>query len=86
MICATGWSRSSTRTDPKRKVLVVSFDYIGLVAGTKTYTLEDGQIIDPVDRITPTKGRETFAALRPPEPRHHPRRRPEVIPEADAAR
>jgi outer membrane protein assembly factor BamA/outer membrane protein assembly factor BamE (lipoprotein component of BamABCDE complex) len=70
----------------ERKVLVVSFDDIGLVAGTKTYTLEDGQIVDPVDRITPTKGRETFVAPRPPGPLHHPRRRPEVIPEADAAR
>ncbi|MFQ6017399.1 MAG: outer membrane protein assembly factor BamE [Kiloniellaceae bacterium] len=42
----------------ERKVLVVSFDQADRVAGTKTYTLEDGQIVDPVDRITPTEGRE----------------------------
>ncbi len=42
----------------ERKVLVVSFDDAGYVADTKTYGLEDGKIIDPVERITPTEGRE----------------------------
>ena len=42
----------------ERTVLVVSFDTEGLVDTTRTYTLEDGQPIDPVDRITPTEGRE----------------------------
>ncbi len=42
----------------ERKVLVISFDDAGYVANTKTYGLEDGKIIDPVERITPTEGRE----------------------------
>ncbi len=42
----------------ERTVLVVSFDTAGLVETTRTYALEDGQPIDPVDRITPTEGRE----------------------------
>ncbi len=42
----------------ERTVLVVSFDAAGLVETTRTYDLADGQIIDPVDRITPTEGRE----------------------------
>lgn len=42
----------------ERKVLVVSFDDAGVVVSTQTYALEDGKIIDPVDRITPTEGRE----------------------------
>ncbi|MFQ5774349.1 MAG: outer membrane protein assembly factor BamE [Kiloniellaceae bacterium] len=42
----------------ERKVVVVSFDEGGKVADTKTYTLADGQTIDPVDRVTPTEGRE----------------------------
>ena len=42
----------------ERKVLVVSFDEAGFVEDTRTYALEDGQIIDPVDRVTPTEGRE----------------------------
>ncbi len=42
----------------ERKVLVVSFDDAGYVADTRTYGLEDGKIIDPVERITPTEGRE----------------------------
>ena len=39
-------------------MLVVSFDEAGFVEDTRTYALEDGQIIDPVDRVTPTEGRE----------------------------
>jgi outer membrane protein assembly factor BamE (lipoprotein component of BamABCDE complex) len=42
----------------ERSILVVSFDGSGRVDGTRTYTLEDGQDIDPVDRITPTEGRD----------------------------
>lgn len=42
----------------ERKVVVVSFDDKGIVSETKTYTLADGQDVDPVDRITPTEGRE----------------------------
>ena len=42
----------------ERTVLVVSFDEGGIVATTQTYALEDGQPIDPVERVTPTEGRE----------------------------
>ena len=42
----------------ERTVLVVSFDAAGLVVTTRTYDLADGRAIDPVDRITPTEGRE----------------------------
>ncbi len=42
----------------ERSVLVVSFDQNGVVDDTLLYTLEDGQIVDPVDRITPTEGKE----------------------------
>jgi outer membrane protein assembly factor BamE (lipoprotein component of BamABCDE complex) len=42
----------------ERTVLVVSFDAAGFVETTRTYALEDGQPIDPVDRVTPTEGRE----------------------------
>ena len=42
----------------ERSVLVVSFDAAGLVETTRTYDLADGQTIDPVDRVTPTEGRE----------------------------
>lgn len=42
----------------ERSVLVVSFDETGTVDDTLMYTLEDGQIIDPVSRETPTEGRE----------------------------
>ncbi|MHA1151489.1 MAG: outer membrane protein assembly factor BamE [Alphaproteobacteria bacterium] len=42
----------------ERTVLVVSFDASGFVETTRTYALADGQPIDPVDRVTPTEGRE----------------------------
>ncbi len=42
----------------ERRVLVVSFDGNGRVDSTRTYTLEDGRVIDPVSRATPTEGRE----------------------------
>ena len=42
----------------ERTVLVVSFDKSGFVETTQTYALVDGKTIDPVDRITPTEGRD----------------------------
>ena len=42
----------------ERSVLVVSFGEGGLVDDTLLYTLEDGQIVAPTDRITPTEGKE----------------------------
>ena len=42
----------------ERKIIEISFDQQGMVAEAKTYTLEDGEDIDPVSRITPTEGRE----------------------------
>ncbi|MGF1611619.1 MAG: outer membrane protein assembly factor BamE [Kiloniellales bacterium] len=42
----------------ERSVLVVSFDESGMVNETAMYTLEDGQIINPVSRKTPTEGRD----------------------------
>ena len=41
-----------------RKVLVVTFDTSGLVEGTQSYGMEDAQDVDPVDRETPTEGRD----------------------------
>jgi outer membrane protein assembly factor BamE (lipoprotein component of BamABCDE complex) len=42
----------------ERTVFVVAFDDAGMVKETAHYTLEDGIIIDPVTRETPTEGRE----------------------------
>ena len=42
----------------ERKIVEISFDTAGLVSESKIYDLEDGQDIDPVDRITPTEGRK----------------------------
>ena len=42
----------------ERSILVVSFDPAGVVDRTKIYTLDDGKVIDPVSRKTPTEGRE----------------------------
>ena len=42
----------------ERKVVVVSFDEDGTVAETQTLTLDDGHEVDPVDRKTPTEGKE----------------------------
>jgi len=42
----------------ERKVVVVSFNDSGVVEATKTYDLADGQEIDPINRVTPTEGRE----------------------------
>lgn len=41
-----------------QQVLVVKFDDTGLVSDMKVYGLEDGQVVEPVDRVTPTAGRE----------------------------
>ncbi len=42
----------------ERQVLEVTFNEQGLVQAAKTYSLADGRDIDPVDRTTPTEGRE----------------------------
>lgn len=42
----------------ERAVIEVSFDDQGVVSETKTYSLADGQDIDPVDRVTPTEGKK----------------------------
>jgi len=42
----------------ERKIVEISFNPAGTVTASKIYTLEDGQEIDPVDRITPTEGRK----------------------------
>ncbi|MEE8500160.1 MAG: outer membrane protein assembly factor BamE [Kiloniellales bacterium] len=42
----------------ERNVLVISFDDSGFVTETKTYGLEDGKVIDLVERETPTEGKE----------------------------
>lgn len=42
----------------ERNVLVVSFDDEGRVQATRTYTLADGRRVSPVDRVTPTEGRD----------------------------
>lgn len=41
-----------------RNVLVVAFDDTGTVVETQQISLADGRDIDPVDRETPTEGRE----------------------------
>jgi outer membrane protein assembly factor BamE (lipoprotein component of BamABCDE complex) len=42
----------------ERSVLVVTFDQQGRVDETLLYTLEDGQVIEPVGRITETQGED----------------------------
>lgn len=42
----------------ERTVYVVTFNDADVVTQTANYTLQDGQIIDPVSRTTPTEGRE----------------------------
>ncbi|GAB4231011.1 MAG: outer membrane protein assembly factor BamE [Kiloniellaceae bacterium] len=41
-----------------RKVLVITFDDAGLVEGTQNYSMADAQEVDPVERETPTEGRD----------------------------
>jgi outer membrane protein assembly factor BamE (lipoprotein component of BamABCDE complex) len=42
----------------ERRVVEVAFDERGMVRDTRLYDLADGEEIDPVDRVTPTAGRE----------------------------
>ena len=41
-----------------QQVLVINFDDQEIVSNVKRYTIEDGLIIDPVTRKTPTVGKE----------------------------
>lgn len=41
-----------------QQVLAVRFNDFGVVEEVKRYKLEDGKEIEPVDRVTPTRGRE----------------------------
>jgi outer membrane protein assembly factor BamE (lipoprotein component of BamABCDE complex) len=41
-----------------QEVLVVRFDDAGVVNDMKVYGLEDGRLVEPVDRVTPTYGNE----------------------------
>ncbi|HMS45366.1 MAG TPA: outer membrane protein assembly factor BamE [Alphaproteobacteria bacterium] len=42
----------------EQQVVAFSFDKNGFVSQFNVYKLEDGKIIDPVRRITPTEGKE----------------------------
>jgi len=61
------WYYISMRTETKtffkpkvldRKVVAVRFDPKGMVKDVRTYTLDDGREIKPIDRETPTAGNE----------------------------
>lgn len=41
-----------------QQVLVINFDEEDMVASVNRYTIEDGLIVDPVSRKTPTVGKE----------------------------
>lgn len=41
-----------------QEVLVIKFDDTGIVSDMRVYGLEDGQLVEPVDRVTPTSGNE----------------------------
>ncbi|MBM3564619.1 MAG: outer membrane protein assembly factor BamE [Alphaproteobacteria bacterium] len=41
-----------------RKVIAVAFDEGGVVSGIETFGIEDGRVVRPVDRVTPTTGHE----------------------------
>lgn len=41
-----------------QQVVAVHFNGAGVVESVQRYTLEDGKPIEPVERITPTRGRE----------------------------
>lgn len=41
-----------------QEVLVVKFDNTGVVADMKLYGVEDGRVVDPVERTTPNLGQE----------------------------
>ena len=42
----------------ERSVFVIAFDDTGMVQNASLYTLEDGVIVDPISRTTPTEGNE----------------------------
>ena len=42
----------------EQQVVAVHFNDVGIVESVQRYTLEDGKPIEPVERITPTRGRE----------------------------
>ena len=42
----------------EQKVIEVDFDEAGLVSDVRNYSLKDGEKIDPVERKTPSPGRE----------------------------
>lgn len=42
----------------ERSILAVSFDDADRVASTEVYTLKDGRPVNPVDRVTPTEGKD----------------------------
>jgi outer membrane protein assembly factor BamE (lipoprotein component of BamABCDE complex) len=42
----------------ERKVLIVRFDAEGVVSAVDTLNMEDGRIVNPVERETPTAGNE----------------------------
>jgi outer membrane protein assembly factor BamE (lipoprotein component of BamABCDE complex) len=42
----------------EQRVLAVLFDDKGLVNGFRHYDLADGRLIEPVERVTPTRGRK----------------------------
>ncbi|MGE3969054.1 MAG: outer membrane protein assembly factor BamE [Dongiaceae bacterium] len=61
------WYYISTRTETiaffkpdvvDQEVLMVQFDDAGIVSDMKIYGLEDGKVIEPSERVTPTLGRE----------------------------
>lgn len=61
------WYYISTRTETvaffkpevvDQEVLMVKFDDAGVVSDMKVYGLENGRVIEPVERSTPTLGRE----------------------------
>ncbi|MBI4969433.1 MAG: outer membrane protein assembly factor BamE [Rhodospirillales bacterium] len=61
------WYYISMRTETKtffkpkvleRRVVAVRFDPKGMVKDVRTYTLDDGREIKPIDRETPTAGNE----------------------------
>lgn len=41
-----------------QQIVAIVFDESGVVSDIRRYSLEDTQEIDPVDRVTPTRGRE----------------------------
>jgi outer membrane protein assembly factor BamE (lipoprotein component of BamABCDE complex) len=64
---ADTWYYISTRTETvaflnptttDRKVVAIDFDGTGKVSDIRRYGLDEGREIQPVDRVTPTKGRE----------------------------